>query len=158
MTIEKLRTPSSLLAKVDLPEPEPIFPWNYPTFKDLYQVQDKIRDLKLSPIKKPEDQAYYKTFSREVLADEVLEMMGDHDFLFMPNKFPYCLPWDTNQFILWIKDTVSEKAINLKLEKLVELCGDSILFERSRVTTTPLSRGTIKKVRHIHLWCSKSIS
>lgn len=155
INITNLRTPAALLEKIDLPVPKPILVWDYPNFDALLSVRDKIRMLELTPIKTDEAQAYYKTFSRSALGEEMLKMLGDNEFLFAPNRFPYFLPDDVDQIILWINKGVSEETINDKLTTLLDLYGDSILFERSTVTNTPLSRGTIRTVRHIHFWCRK---
>lgn len=155
MNITELRTPADLLEKIDLPAPKPILVWDYPNFDALLLVRDKIRLLELTPIKTDEAQAYYKTFSRPALGEEVLKELGSQEFLFAPNRFPYFLPDDVDQIILWINKNVSEERINNKLTALLELYGDAILFERSTVTNTPLSKGTIRTVRHIHFWCRK---
>jgi hypothetical protein len=156
--ISDLRTPAVLLEKVELPSPNPILPWIYPGFDSLLAARDKIRYLELTPIKTDEDQAHYKTFSRPVLGKEIIRVLGKSDFLFLKNRFPYLLPDDVEQYILWINKRVSEQAIDDKLTSLIEKYGDAILFERSMITTTPLSRGTIKSVRHIHFWCRNNKS
>lgn len=151
MDVKQLRTPPEILSQVELPRPQPILPWNYASFEDLLVDREKIRVLQLTPVKTDEDQAYYKTFSRVALGEEIKQMMGDQPFLFLPNRFPYALPPDVDQKILWINLEVTEEQIERRLQAILG-DKDAILLERSSVSTTPLAKGTIPSVRHIHVW------
>jgi hypothetical protein len=157
-TILKLMTPVEILEKRDNFEKAwPILPERFPTFDHLLEWREKIRDLVLLPVKSDEMRAYYKTLDKNELAREVWEQLGDERFMFAGNKFPYMVPENTQQYILWIKDpmeTREEVAEHIKhiVQAMNFNLDDVILFERPVGITTQLVRGTFPLIRHVHLW------
>ncbi len=150
-------TPIEILEQTEFEQAWPILPERFPTFDDLLKWKDKIRDLVLLPVKSDEMRAYYKTLDKEKLAKDVWNKLGDSRFAFAENEFPYMVPENTLQFIIWIKDPLESRvSVATYIAKLVSERGfklsDLILFERPIGITATLVKGTFPLIRHIHLW------
>jgi len=149
-------TPNSILcSEVEHSKPFIIFPEDFKSFEDLLKVKDLIRDLKLVPIKSDEMQLYYHSFTKEELLKTI--QFKDSNFLFIKNSFPYMLPEDVEQYVIWIKqDTKQEQVINFIEEKCLALnTKDIILFERPFGIKTKLVKPSFPFIRHIHFWHKK---
>lgn len=152
-----LMTPPEILNLKEFETAVPILPERFPTFDDLLWHRGAIRNLALLPVKTDEMRAYYKTLDKNELAEEVWSQLGDEYFMFAQNKFPYMVPENTLQFIIWIKDQLeSRESIAEFIKYVVEMqkfrLEDLILFERPIGITTKLVKGTFPAIRHIHLW------
>jgi hypothetical protein len=152
-----LMTPVSVLESTEFKQAFPILPERFPTFDDLILWREHIRDLILLPVKSDEMRAYYKTLDKNQLAENVWKWLGDSRFIIGSNEFPYMVPQNTDQFIIWIKDP-SESRENVAefVKTIIESnnynLDDVILFERPIGITTKLVRGTFPLIRHMHFW------
>jgi len=149
-------TPNSVLCSEEHSKPFIIFPEDFKSFEDLLKVKDLIRDLKLVPIKSDEMQLYYHSFTKEELL-KTIQFDENSNFLFIKNSFPYILPEDVEQYLIWIKeDTDQEQVIKFIEEKCLELnTKDIILFERPFGIKTKLVKPSFPFIRHIHFWYKK---
>ena len=150
--INNLLTPEHILQKEEHQKPFIIFPQDFQSFNDLLQVKDLIRDLKLVPIKSDEMQKYYHSFSKEELLNQI---KFSSNILYLENNFPYLLPKDVSQNIIWIKEETSDTEILNFIEEKISHLGDVILFERSPLIKTKLVKSSFPHIRHIHLWHKK---
>jgi len=151
-----LLTPNSILEKEIHDTPFIIFPEDFKSFDDLLKVRNDIRDLRLVPIKSDEMQKKYHSFNKEDLLRTI--QFDDSNFLFLENSFPYMLPADVSQNIIWIKEGTSQKDIlnyiDDKICYFFELNNnfEPILFERPFGIKTKLVKGSFPFIRHIHFW------
>lgn len=151
--INNLLTPKNILLQEEHEAPYIIFKQDFSSFEDLLQVRDLIRNLKLVPIKSDKMQEYYHSFSKEQLLNQI--NFTNSNILYLENNFPYLLPEDVSQNIIWIKQGTSDTEIfNFIEEKILQL-GDVILFERSSLIKTKLVKSSFPHIRHIHLWHKK---
>ena len=155
-----LMTPVEILECREFGEAQPILPNRFSTFKDLVMARNSIRNLSLLPLKTDEMRAYYKTLDKNLLAQDILNSFEYCRIFMSENEFPYFLPPDTIQYIIWIKDPgLYHTDIARFITKMVQEKGFSldelILFERPRGIQTKLVRGTFPAIRHIHLWTCK---
>ena len=159
MLPEKLLTSQNILIKEELDKPYLIFIEDFKSFDDLLKVRELIRDLRLVPIKSEEMQKYYHSFDKNQLL-ETIKFDNSH-CLFLKNQFPYMLPNDVEQYIIWIKDNTSQKEVFEFIDKkcidLFELNNDfqPIIFERPFGMKTKLVKPSFKFIRHIHFWYKK---
>ena len=149
--VKKLLTPPHILNKLEHDNPFIIFPDDFKSFDELLQCREDIRDLRLVPIKSDEMQIKYHSIDKADLLSSI--NFENEDILFMQNNFPYMLPNDLNQMIIWIKEgTLEEKVIEFIEEKITLYGEDVILFERPFNIKTKLVKGSFPLVRHIHFW------
>lgn len=149
--VKKLLTPPHILNKLEHDNPFIIFPEDFKSFNELLQCRKDIRDLRLVPIKSDEMQIKYHSIDKADLLSSI--NFENEDILFMQNNFPYMLPNDLNQMIIWIKEgTLEEKVIEFIEEKITLYGEDVILFERPFNIKTKLVKGSFPLVRHIHFW------
>src|SRR5574343_133120 len=152
-----IMTPQEILDLTEFGVANPILPERFPTFDDLNVRRGSIRNLSLLPVKSDELRAHYHTFSREDLARNLREQIGDAKFMFSKNDYPYLVPSNTAQYIIWINDPltprveVAEFIATVVKERNFKL-HDLILFERPLGVTTKLVKGSFPLIRHIHLW------
>jgi hypothetical protein len=158
-------TPTEILEQEVLEPPKIITPREFQSFDDLVKFKEDIRQLKLLPVKNDVMYEYYKQFNRDELAEEIIEKFKQYkcDIFSERNKFPYWIPRDVRQDIIWIKENVSDELVinfihELMLYRRVDLSLRSsfILFERSNRCKSKLVKGTIPQVRHIHFWTKLS--
>lgn len=152
-----LMTPEELFTKVDFLKPEPIHPGIYTCFDSLLEKRDDIRNLRLVPVKSDEQYHRFHAQSQETLIAEVLEHIKDTPISLAVNGYPYWLPEDLYQGIIWLKDPETPRiAIAEFIEEILERTGSSpegiILFERPLNLDTKLVRGSFPAVRHVHFW------
>lgn len=149
-------TPKEVLNQEIYENPVIITPMKFQSFEELCSNYENIRDLKLLPVKDNPMYLYYKQFDREELANEIRERFKAKktNIFIERNKFPYWLPDDVRQEIIWIDDDCPEETVLGFIEQIIwfHKYPDYILFERSNKCLTKLVRGTIPQIRHIHLW------
>jgi hypothetical protein len=149
--VKKLLTPPHILSKSEHDNPYIIFPEDFKSFDELLQCRDDIKELRLVPIKSDEMQIKYHSVDKTDLLSSI--NFEYEDILFMENQFPYMLPNDLHQMIIWIKQgTTEEKVIQFIEEKITLYGEDVILFERPFNINTKLVKGSFPLVRHIHFW------
>jgi hypothetical protein len=158
--ILSLLTPRYLLEQTDFPAPELIHPENYPNFDALLEERERIRTLQLLPVRTPEDRKHYQSQPQEQMRSTVESYLEGTDFALQRNPFPYHLPSDVGEHIVWIKDKeASPEAISEflapSLTKIKHTPDSIILFEKSHLTQTKIVRGTYPHRRHIHLLLKK---
>ena len=136
-------------------KPSVIFSDDFSSFDELLPYRDKIRDLELVPIKSDEMHKKYH------LVDK-FELIASIDFknsniIYMENQFPYLLPKDTSQNLIWIKEGTPEDDVIKFVENKVREFGinEVIIFERQLDITTPLVKPSFPFIRHIHFWHKK---
>jgi len=158
----ELMTPKEILAKKDFDKPLIIHPERISRFDELLTVRHEVRDLMLVPVKDDAMYLHYKTIDKEILLQEITSKFSPAIKVFTThNKFPYWLPTDLEQRLVWIApDTMDEEVVTHILalayaEGITE--NEIILFERPANITTTLVRGTFPQVRHVHLWTKKKI-
>lgn len=156
---QSLLTPQSILQREELEKPYLIFPEDFKSFDDLLKVRELIRDLRLVPIKSDEMQKYYHSFDKNYLLETI--KFEDSNLLFLKNQFPYLLPSDVQQYIVWIKQGTSQKEVIQFIDtKCIELFENDnsfqpILFERPFTAKTKLVKPSFPFIRHIHFWFKK---
>lgn len=162
-SIRDLFTPKAILESKTLDPAEKLLPDVIGGGFDsllIPEIRERISNLKLLPVKWHADREAYKQLDKNQLLVEVLEMVGDEEAILVPNRFPYFLPIDVNQQLLWIKDHNADyddvcRLIAKFLRKL-EICPhQAIFFERPMGCETPLVRGTFPQLRHVHFWTKR---
>jgi len=155
-----LLTPQYILEKETHEQPFIIFLEDFKSFDDLLKAKMDIRDLKLVPIKTDEMQKKYHSIDKDTLMNTI--QFGNSNFLFLENQFPYMLPTDVAQNIIWIKEGTNQKEViryidDLFVDFFEKRNGDFdlILFERPFGIKTKLVKGSFPFVRHIHFWYKK---
>jgi hypothetical protein len=156
---ESLLTPQSILQREEIEKPYLIFPEDFKSFDDLLKVRELIRDLRLLPIKSDEMQKYYHSFDKNHLLETI--KFDNSNLLFLKNQFPYMLPNDVEQHIIWIKERTSqEEVVKFIDNKCIELFENNnsfqpILFERPFGMKTKLVKPSFPFIRHIHFLFKK---
>jgi hypothetical protein len=155
--ILQLMTPVSILEQKEFERAWPILPERFPTFDHLLEWKEKIRDLILLPVKSDEMRAHYKTLDKNALAEDIWRKLGNERWMFSQNEFPYMVPENTSQQILWIKDPLEPREEVAKfLSQIIQEhnynLDDLILFERPLGISTLLVKGTFPLIRHVHVW------
>ena len=158
-----LLTPADVLERTEFELPEVIVPWKFPNFEALLARRDDIRTLKLLPVKNDEEYKRYHSESREDLVRGVEGYLGGEPIVLAPNQFPYFMPDDVLQNIVWMRDpNTSNNDLAQFLERVMRLLDVSldrvILFERPMQTASKLVRGTLPQYRHVHIWTKKQES
>jgi hypothetical protein len=156
-SILDLMTPAEILTGSDFSLPEAIHPDEYCSFDKLLAARDRIRRLELVPIKDDEGYAFYHAQSKESLVRMVEQYFVNGPIVSVRNAFPYALPTDVGQWLMWLKDpSTSRNVIAERVKKMLErrnlTMNDLILFERPLHTKSKLVRGTFPEYRHIHVW------
>ncbi len=155
--VGKLMTAKDLLDVSEFSRPKVINPYEYPDFSSLVQDRQEIRQLRLLPLKSDEEYKRYHDQTKDYLYSRVLSYLGDSPMALAYNAFPYYLPEDLAQYLVWIKDTSTPESEVLSfmaksIEHLQIKPEELILFERSLKTTSKFVKGTFSEMRHIHFW------
>ena len=155
--VVRLMTPDEILHQRDFPKPEVIDPFKYPSFDSLIGRRDDIRCLRLLPVKSDEEYARYHGIPKELLEGYVMDYLKDSKLTMAINRFPYWLPEDLGQYIIWASNPhIPNLEIVEFIARIMPLAGLSleeiILFERPKNINQRLIRGTFPDIRHIHLW------
>lgn len=155
-----LFTPSEILEQKSFERPEVITPMSYPSFGDLLTQRSRIQRLQLVPVKDDYQYQRYHSQPYEQLISDIKSRLSDQDLVISQNDFPYFLPTDVKQNIIWIKEfstigrSIAIFIANLLQERNIPI-ENVIIFERPLNTSSPLIRGTVKQIRHMHLWHAK---
>jgi hypothetical protein len=155
--VPRLMTPEEMLGFSYFPPPDPIIPWEYPDFDSLLKQRDRIRTLGLLPIKSDEVHKRYQSQPSEKLIEDVKEYLGSQRLALSTNRYPYWLPDNLRQYLLWVgDDQVSRNDLVMFSAKAMTVMNlgvdDVIMFERPTQATGRLLRGTFKQTRHLHFW------
>lgn len=155
--IVQLMTPDEILHQRDFSKPEVIDPLRYLDFDSLVGRREDIRCLRLLPVKLDEEYVRYHGIPKELLDGYVLDYLKDSKLTMAINRFPYWLPEDLGQYIIWASNPHTPNLeIAEFISRLMPLAGLSldeiILFERPKNISTKLIRGTFPDIRHIHFW------
>ena len=152
--IKNLLTPEHVLNKDIHDNPYVIFLEDFPSFEDLLKYRHEIRDLRLVPIKTDEMHKKYHSYDKDTLLATI--DFSKCSILYMPNEFPYMLPSDVSQNLVWIKEGTSQtEVVNFLENKIKEIGKEVILFERPNNIKTKLVKGSFPYIRHIHFWFKK---
>jgi hypothetical protein len=151
-------TPKEILEQESFDPPTVIVPGVVNSFEDLLLRLEDIRCLRLVPVKHDDMQALYKKADRAALAHTIIKKFSvAGDIFIADNEYPYFLPKDVRQQIIWINDNVCDDMVLRYIEDVIWMYDveQYILFERSTKCTSKLIKGTIPQVRHIHFWTKK---
>ena len=96
-----MMTPGFILNKTEHDKPAIIFSEDFKSFTDLYIHKELIRNLELVPIKSDEMYKKYHDTKKEELINSI--NFGINNIIFLKNQFPYILPNDVEQNLIWIK-------------------------------------------------------
>jgi hypothetical protein len=152
--VKKLLTPKHILEKKEHKKPYILFLKDFKCYNEILAYRNMVRDLELVPIKSDEIYEKYHLIDTK-------ELLKDIDFskssiIFQENKFPYLLPKDVAQYLIWIEKGTPEKdVLKFLQEKIDEYGEDVILFERPLNIKTELVKGSFPHIRHIHFWFKK---
>ena len=159
--LRNLLTPKSILEQSEFKKPYVISPKDFQTHQSLLEYRTEIRDLKLVPVKDDITHEAYNNTDKVALLSTILPFLEESEMVLAPNLYPYWLPTDTDQRLLWVRDRdISEEKIlefiarsviflNLSLDNL-------IIFERPLTTQAKLVKGSFSHLRHIHFWFDKN--
>lgn len=155
INLKDILTPKEILNKKNHERPFVIFVEDFPTFKDLYKVRHEIRDLRLVPLKSDEIYKEYHSYDKNELLKTV--NFGENDIFISDNQFPYMLPENTHQKLIWVKENVEDHILEYYLYNLIKEIGteEIISFERPLNIDTFLVKGSFPQIRHIHFWYEK---
>jgi hypothetical protein len=136
---------------------KPILPEIFPTVESVLARRGSIKHLDLLPIKTDEMRAHYNSLDKDKLAADVLIQLGSSRMFCQENKFPYLLPKELVQLIVWVKNRNEPREEVAKfILQVVEARGfklsNLILFERPQLEHGRLVKGTLPQIRHVHLW------
>lgn len=158
-----LMTPDEILKMEQHERARPIMPEMFKKFDDLLSFRGSIRNLALLPIKSDVDRATYNSIPKDQLERQLLAQLGEHEHAVLVNQFPYLLPPDVTQRLLWLRDRDAPR--ERVAEIILALCvvehisvSELITFERPLRCSTSLVKGTFAQVRHVHLWTRKVYS
>lgn len=152
-----IMTPPELLLGREFVRPGIINPQIYPDFYSLLADREKVRNLELLPIKTEEEYVRYHQQDKKDLERQVKEILGPSKIAIAANLFPYWLPEDLDQSLVWVADPKTGRdEIAGFIAKIISVFKidpeEVILFERPVNIETKLVRGTFASVRHIHFW------
>ncbi len=133
-------------------EPSIIFLEDFKSFEQLWNYRDLIKELKLVPIKSDEIHTKYHSISKEDLIASI--NFENENVIFRENKYPYLLPDDISQNIIWIKEGVSEEIVEKFIEEKLTKYGKAIVFERG-ISDIKMVKGSFPFLRHWHFWHKK---
>lgn len=155
-----IMTPRAVLEELEFAQPEIITPRLYPNFEALLQNREMIQTLRLLPVKTDAEYIRYHQQSKMQLMKMIESYFYDSSIAQAANLFPYFLPNDVKQYIIWTKNRYeSDEEIAqfiAKSMKLLQLIlDDVILFERPNRTAARFVKGSFPDYRHIHFWKRK---
>ena len=153
--IKELLTPNSVLNKKEHNKPYVLLLKDFKSYDDILKYRHMIRDLELVPIKSDEMYQKYHSIDTQKLLESI--DFTDSPILFKENEFPYLLPNDVSQYLIWIQKGTPEKMILKFVQSKIDKYGDDvILFERPLNIKTELVKGSFPHIRHIHFWFKKT--
>jgi hypothetical protein len=91
------------------------------------------------------------------MSADVARYLGSSPIALAINLYPYALPEDVRQDIIWLQDTQTpKKEIFQFMDRVMSLRGlkvdDVIIFERPLKTRSLLVKGSFPEYRHVHFW------
>lgn len=153
-----LLTPKKIRDQEVFERPDVITPFIFPTFKHILAQRKYIRILELLPVKTDEEYTRYHSQTQEgLLASIHAHNIESEEIALARNDFPYFLPEDLDQYIIWLKnfDAPDEQIADFIARFLIAKQLDAenaVIFERPLGSQSILVRGTLKEIRHVHLW------
>jgi hypothetical protein len=169
-TIVSLMTPAEIIVKpASLSEPTKIIPRYATEYQDLLDRREDIRNLRFLPIKTEECRQYFKSLDHELLTSRLLCQLNGARFGYDLNMYPYLLPQDVVQKLIWIIPPHSiRKSIDAYIYFqqrialfILEICKrekinpqEIILFERPD-SEQFMIKGTFPQIKHMHFWHHK---
>lgn len=142
--------------------PQIIRPSLVHNFDDLVNYRNEIRRLELVPVKTPEVHDLYNGLDKTMLLRGLREAMGDEPIVMLENQYPYALPPDTNQYLIWYDQNswVNSRELiaaflGILLTHMEVEPNDFVSFERPLTGNAKLIRGTFRQLNHLHLWTRK---
>jgi hypothetical protein len=139
-------------------------------FQDLLMLRHEIRTLKLLPIKTDRARKEFKELDHDWLHQKLLIDLKGESIGVAPNDYPYFLPDDVKQLIVWIpKRDLGYREVAKFIDKVISRYprnidrivkhhprritpADIITFERPQRATQDLVKGSFPAMRHVHLW------
>lgn len=155
MKANELITPKSVFDKTEHSKPYVLFLKDFKCYDDILKYRRMVRDLELVPIKSDEMYKKYHSIDTEKLIQSI---EFTEPILFRKNDFPYLLPQDVSQYLIWIqKDTPEKDVLEFLQSKIDEYGDDVIIFERPLNIKTELVKGSFPHIRHIHFWFKSTL-
>lgn len=154
--VDRALTPRHVVEGEDFSEPR-VITERYFNFNNLVASRCSIRDLRLVPLKEETLHGEYNALSRQTLLDGIVQQMGSEKMILAENQYPYVLPSDTIQSILWVREAHTERHEIVRfLSRLAYVYGlddlDVILFERPPSSRSKFVKRSFPLMRHIHVW------
>lgn len=157
-----LNTPDEILATEIFTKPTIIRPDTIPDSAALFAARDAVRNLQLVPNKTKEMYDWYHSHTQEQLAQEVEVLFQQtENHILAPNGYPYALPLDIDQRIVWMKVWDTPRRDTAKfIAQCARIFGiDSskyLIFERPLMKNkVPMVGGSFPVYRHVHMWIRK---
>lgn len=155
-----LMTPPEILSQSEFEVPEVIMAAKYPNFDAILADRERVRRLQLLPSKSPEGYTAYHAVDSNLLRSSALQFTQQSSITMAPNGFPYSLPRDLNQYIIWLRDVHTERdTIATYIAQLLQGFNISpeqiIVYERSQKTKAFMVKRSFTDVRHLHFWIKK---
>lgn len=150
-------TPLALLRMNQCPPARMILPDAAQSFGDILQNRHDVQHLRWLPIKTDQDRKAFKELNPQRLLEGLHNRMEGANMMCVPNDYPYLLPPDTLQLIVWVRNRDTS---HFEVAKFLDrVCGrldahpdELVLFERPHRSSQVLIRGTFPAMRHVHLW------
>jgi hypothetical protein len=157
IAVEALMTPRVLLRVDNLPPAQMILPDVVQSFQDILMRRHEIRRLRLLPIKTDSARKNFKELDHDRLHEQLLVDLKGCSIGVAPNSYPYFLPDDVLQLIVWIpKRELAYRDVAKFIDKVIRRCQvtpeNIVMFERPHKSSQLLIRGTFPAMRHVHLW------
>ncbi len=157
--LQHMLTPLWILNEKEFPEPK-VINGDDSSFDFLLANKEEIKNLRLVPVKDDVTHKFYNSINRDLLASEISEKLKKSDIFLLENEYPYWLPADLKQFIIWVQTDLAPVEVLRFIAKVSKFLKvdykDLILFERPMRTKSKLVKGTIPHFRHIHFWIKNS--
>lgn len=151
MKVTDLLTSDDILNKKEFKQPYVLLPKDFKCYDDILKYRHMVRDLELVPIKSDEIHKKYHSVDTEKLLKSI--DFSKSPILFKENEFPYLLPKDVAQYLIWIQNLTPQKEVLNFLQSKIDEYGENvIIFERPLNIKTQLVKGSFPHIRHIHFW------
>lgn len=155
--------PEEVLHSSKFSEPEHISSNNVAGFEDLHAHRNAIQWLSLVPIKSPSVHAYFHDEDPDRLLRELQLEIEPNGMALLPNRYPYALPREIHQAVLWYAPGSSRVQIMRFVAQLIgnfKLKNEElIIFERpinTEVLNVKYVRGSFRQLPHLHFWTKRS--
>lgn len=126
-------------------------------------ARERIRTLRLLPIKTEQEHVLYHAQPREKLIGLVQNQLGGDTLALAPNEFPHFLPNDIQQNVVWMQNPDIKRGevaqfIARCMQRLGLSTEEVIFFERPRETQSALVKPTLPGIGHVHFWMRQTYS